>query len=218
MKRSTPHPSDLEASTSLQAEDVLPHPRTASSDNVRIEICGKMYDFSKEMVEKYPKLLDPATRYTINMDAIIPLVYEYPVSCIPQQLLDEDSEKIIFLSNCEWFNLKLSDDVILHLNQKVRKDIEECHQFIRAQTGKKGQKKLRFSSSGDSHEIPRWCTVLYEQDKEVYDSAIKPTEILNYLEIGGSLLDILTIHDFKGKNVVTNFIRLFKEKFLSRAS
>ena len=41
------------------------------NDNVSIKIGEKCYDFSKDMVTKYPKLLSPETRYMIGFDSLL---------------------------------------------------------------------------------------------------------------------------------------------------
>lgn len=212
MSKSLPLPPQPDALVTLQADDVNLHPTTQSSNNTQIEILGKKYDFSDEMIRKYPKLLDAACKYTINFDAILPLIYDYPPSCIPQGLLDEDSEKEIFLSNCEFFGIQLSSEVILHLNKKTKEELSECQEFIEKQAGKKGKKKVRFSLKKD---VQNWCYQIQGASKELYDG-LKPLEILQMLEAGS--LDILAIHDFRGKNCVRSFLRLFMEKFLQKSS
>jgi hypothetical protein len=198
----------------LQKEDVIPHPESNSDKNYKIEICGKSYDFSQEMVDKYPKLLLPEARYTINFESILPLIYEYPVSCIEPRLIDESHEKTLFLSNCEWLGISLSNEVILHLNRESKKEIEEAHKFIRAQTGKKGKKKIRFALD---QEVQLFCERHAEAHAEIYQD-LKPIDIVRMLEIGDSALDSLTLHDWKGKNCVRSFIKVFTEFFLPKRS
>lgn len=206
MSKSVP-PAMVNGKILLQDDDVEDHPVTASTDYVRVEICGKSYDFSKEMVQQYPKLLDPSIRFTLNFDSVLPLLYGYPPSCISETLLDEQSEKEIFLSNVEFLGIKLSNEVILHLNQQTRKELLECRDFIKSKTGSKGKKKLRFMNDP---EIEQWCAEVEASSLELYDS-IKPGDILRKLEAG--CIDILTLWDFKGKNVVRSLLKQFKQKF-----
>lgn len=205
MSKSTPLPIGVE----LVPEVVLPHPVTASSQNTKIEICGKEYDFSQEMLVKYPKLLDPSMRYTVGFEAVLPLIYDYPPSCIPPSLIDEAHEKSLFLSNCEFLGIKLSDDVILHLNKETKKKILECAEHIAEVSGRKGRNKMRFSLK---KEVSKWCRSLEQGMSEIYE-ALKPIEIVQMLEEGS--IDELVLHDFRYKNCVNHFINLFREKFLS---
>lgn len=196
----------------LQREDVQPHPESSSTENLRIEIAGKFYDFSREMVNKYPKLQDPAARYTLGFDSILPLIYDYPASCIPPSLIDEPHEKTLFLSNCEFFGISLSDDVILHLNKETKKDLEKCQSFIEEEVGRKGRNKIRFSIRKD---IRVWARELENASQEIYQG-LKPIEIIEMMEEGS--LDILALHDWKYKNCVRGFVKLFMEKFFPKAS
>ena len=49
-----------------------------NNGNYRIEIGEKVYNFSQEQINKYPKLLDPQSKYIIGFDDILPIIYSYP--------------------------------------------------------------------------------------------------------------------------------------------
>lgn len=190
------------------------HVVTSDSNNTKIEICGKEYSFSSEMLKQYPKLLDPSARYTINFDTILPLIYGYSPDVLPNDLLDENSEKTMFLSNCEFFEIKLTDDMILHLSSNLRKDIQDCSEFIQEKAGRKGKEKLRFINRRDVQE---W---LANKEKAFIESEsdVKPLDVIRLLELGGKSLDQLVIHDFKSKNLVFPLIKDFMKSFLERGS
>lgn len=114
-----------------------------NSDVVRVTINGKQYEFSQDMIKKYPKLLDPNTRYMLGFDSLLPIIYDYPLSTIPESMLDDVSEKNQFLRNAERLDIKLSDDLILHLTSKLMKEVQECSEYIRNNVGKKGLQKMR---------------------------------------------------------------------------
>jgi hypothetical protein len=194
----------------IEAEDVLPHPATSSSQFTTIIINSKSYDFSPEMLQKYPKLLDPAARYTLGFDSLLPLFYDYPASCICPTLLDEPHEKTLFLSNCEFFGIVLSPDVILRLNTETKKELQECSDYITRSTGRKGANKMRFSLKKD---VRLFCREHEAAHSELYHD-IKPLEIVEMLEEG--VIDALTLHDWRSKNAVKSFTKLFLEKFLAR--
>ncbi len=122
--------------------------------------------------------------------------------------------KLFFLSNCEWLGISLSNEVILHLNRESKKEIEEAHKFIRGQTGRKGRNKVRFAHQ---QEVKLFCMKHAEAHAEIYQD-LKPIDIIEMLEVGDSALDILTLHDWKGKNCVRSFIKVFTEFFLPKRS
>lgn len=199
----------------LQPEDVLPHPVTQSDHHHAIVIGGKSYDFSEEMVRKYPKLLDPSARYTLGFEAVLPLIYEYPPTVLPKTLLDEQGEKELFLSNCEFFDIKLSDQVILHLCSEARKELEDCVKHI-GEKLKHRQKKSKVSFQLDK-KVQMFCLDHEESLSEIY-SDIKPLEIIQRLEAAVSNpkhLEALLIHDWKGKNCVMGFVKSFLKFFLA---
>lgn len=213
---STPLPPSRDANLiDLQPDDVLPHPTTASATVHSIIIGGKSYDFSEEMVRKYPKLLDPAARYTLGFEAVLPLIYDYPPTVLPKTLLDEQCEKELFLSNCEFFDIKLSDQVILHLCSEARKDLEECVKHI-GEKLKHRAKKSKVSFQLDK-KVQMFCLDHEESLSQIY-SDIKPLEIIQRLEASVTNpkhLEALLIHDWKGKNCVMSFVKDFLKFFLA---
>ena len=213
---STPLPSTSSSNyIDLQPEDVLPHPTTSSVTFHSINIGGKSYDFSEEMVRKYPKLLDPSARYTLGFEAVLPLIYDYPPTVLPRTLLDEQCEKELFLSNCEFFDIKLSDQVILHLCTESRKELEECVKHI-ADKVKHRQRKSKVSFQLDK-KVLAFCIEKQDAVAEIY-SDIKPIEIIQRLEAAVSNpkhLEALLIHDWRGKNCVMSFVKDFMKLFLT---
>lgn len=181
-----------------------------SSENIKIEIGDKTYNFSQEMVNKYPKLLDPSAKYTLGFETVLPIIWEYDPSVLRNDLLDENSEKTLFLANCEFFGIKLSDAMILHLSSNLKKDIQECSDFIQRETGKKGKTKMRYINN---KAVVEWCS---DQEKAFIDSGsdIKPLDIIKLLEVGNKALDQLVLHDFKSKNLVMPLIKKFLQFFL----
>lgn len=191
----------------LQQEDVLPHPLTESERVNTITIGGKQYDFSDEMLKKFPKLTDPAARYTIGFDAILPLIYEYPPSAIPKNLLDEQSEREVFLSNIQFFQIPICREVILHLSSEQVKEVEEAASYVRRHSAKK---KCTFTQR---REVRDFCRSAETAFKELY-ADIRPLEIVEMLDEGR--VEDLVVHDFKSKNCVMNFVKSFLKKFLTR--
>jgi hypothetical protein len=169
---------------------------------------GKKYKFSKLIVDKYPKLLHPDAAYTLHFEAILPLLLGYPPSCIPETMLDDRSEKELFLSNCEFFNITLTDDVILHLSSECVKKVSECVDFVKKEAGKKGEEKLRFCLRKD---VAKFCSETEKAFKDIY-SDIKPIEIVQKLELGE--VKDLVLHDWRSKNAVIPFINKFIKFFL----
>lgn len=192
----------------LSREDVLAHPE-ANCDNVFVlELMdGKKYKFSQDIVDKYPKLKDKAAPYTLSFEAILPLLLDYPASCIPKSLIDERHEKELFLSNCEFFGISLDESVILHLSGESEKKITECCEFVERQAGKKGKDKVRFSLRKD---VRRFCSKVEGALKCLY-SEIKPIEIIEKLELGE--VKELVLWDWKSKNAVLPFIDSFMKEF-----
>lgn len=196
--------------TLLQKEDVVAHVETSSSNVHEIKVQDKIYAFSDEMIAKYPKLLDPSLRYSINFDSVLPIIYDYPVSCLDPKLLDENHEKQIFLSNCEFLGIKLEDSVIIHLSKTLKDEITECSEYVQKKAGKKGKEKLRFINLREVQEFASEQEVAFSE----HGSDVKPLDIIRMLELGGKCIDTLVLHDFKSKNVVLPFIKAFMSKFL----
>jgi len=186
----------------------LPDPDTKPEDIVEISVLDKKYYFSKEHVKKYPKLLDPDTRFLLQFDNLLGILYSYGASCIDPKVLDEPHEKQIFLMNLEFLEIEINNDLILHLCQGLRKEVQEASDLVARHVGGKGKSKIRI-----------------DQDKEVvkfvcsYDAAFRecgadfsPTEIIRYLAAGTpSLLDAIVISDFKSKNLISSFVKSFLE-------
>lgn len=189
----------------VQDDDVHLHPETETSDVVSVKIGEKTYDFSKEMVKKYPKLLDPSARYTLGFDAVLPLIYEYPATCIPPSLLDDQAERELFLSNLNFFEIPISPEVILHLSQPQIKEVRQASEYVRRHSAKK---KCTFTQR---RAVRDFCRDAEKAFCSLYND-IKPLDIVEMLDEGR--VEDLVIHDFKGKNVVMTFVKSFLKKFL----
>ena len=186
-----------------------------NNGNYRIEIGEKVYNFSQEQINKYPKLLDPQSKYIIGFDDILPIIYSYPESCIKADLLEANHTKQLFLSNCEWFGIVLEDSIILHLSSSMAKEIQEISEFIKEEVGKKGKKKLRFSVLREVQEFASDYIELFVS----HNSDTNPIEVINLLELGTKkALDMLILKDFRSKNVILPFINAFLKKFLPNQS
>ena len=192
----------------FESEDIQPHNSTSSTHVNEVKVSDKVYYFSDEMIASHPKLLDPSTRYSLNFDDVLPILYDYSPSCLNSELMSDYARKQIFLSNIEWLDIQLSDAVILHLCQNTKRDLQECSDFVQKQAGKKGEKKLRFCLRRDVAEFAESFSEMFR--KELAD--IQPIDIIRYLEMG--LVDKLTILDFKSKNLVSPLIDKFIELFL----
>lgn len=197
----------------LQEDDSVHYAPVASDECFKLVMYdGKEYTFSKEHVEKFPKLRDPNTRYLLHIEAVIPLIFGLPCSTIPSELLDSPSEKELFLANANYLGIEISEDVILHLNTETAKQLELCAKYIASETGKKGRKKIRFCNL---KHVQAWCYDLQKKFSHLYNS-ITPLEILRLLELG-EIRDLILL-DFRGKNVVGSFIKAFSKFFLSPSS
>ena len=203
--------SDLTA-IDFESEDIKDHVTTSSTNVNEVKVLDKVYYFSDEMIKAHGKLLDPSTRFSLNFDDVLPILYEYSPSCLNSELMSDYARKQVFLSNIEWLDIKLSDDVILHLCQNTKKDLQECADFVTKQAGKKGEKKLRFCLRRDVAEFAESFSDMFRA--EIAD--IQPIDIIRYLEMG--LVDKLTILDFKSKNLIGPMINKFMEIFLSKGN
>lgn len=186
----------------------IPEADTKSSDIIEIQVLDKKYYFSPDHVKKCSKLLDPDVRFLIGFDSVLPLIYGYPPSCIPETLLDDLSEKQTFLCNLEFLEIEINDALILHLCKSLRKEVQETSDLIRRKMGSKIKNKIR---ADQSQEVVSFCC---QHDSAFRESNanILPLDIIRYLCTGNSgLLDTITIADFKSKNLIGSFIKSFHE-------
>lgn len=174
-----------------------------------IRLGGEDFEFSKEHISLYPKLLDPEARYRINCRPIVKLIYGMQPSCISKSELDEPSEREIFLSNLAFFEIKLSPEVILHLYSDKLKQLE----LISAKIQKKSSKrKMKFSLK---KSVVSFCEGELASFSDLYSDGFTPSKICSFLELGGDFLKALVIHDVQqGVGVVGAFIDKFLKKFL----
>lgn len=195
--------------------DIVPDHISNQSGVNTLVICGKSYEFSDEMLKKYPMLLDPSARYTVSFDDILPLIYEYDPSVLPSDLFCDNSRKQMFLSNIEFFQIPVSDAMILHLSKSLREDIQECSDFVQREAGNKGRgknAKVRFSNL---KTVVEFCC---EHDQKFLNADVKPLDIVKYLEIGTQkAIDTLVLHDWRSSNLVMPFVKSFLERFLSKS-
>ena len=196
----------------FESEDIKEHATTSSTNVNEVKVLDKSYFFSDEMITAHPKLLDPSTRFSLNFDDVLPILYEYSPSCLNSELMSDYARKQVFLSNIEWLDIQLSDSVILHLCQNTKRDLQECADFVSKQAGKKGEKKLRFCLRRDVAEFAESFAEMFRREL----AEIQPIDIIRYLEMG--LVDKLTILDFKSKNLVSPLIDKFMELFLSKGT
>jgi len=184
----------------------LPDPDTKPEDIVYIKIFDKEYPFTKAMIAKHPKLLDPDCLFLLNFESVLPLLYGYPPSCIRGDLLDEDSEKQTFLCNLEFLEIELTESMILHLCRHMRQEVQEASDLVKRHTGPKGKRKIRIDQ--DTEVVTFAC----QQDQAFREAGanIMPMELLRYLSTGAeSLLNAIVIADFKSKNLIGRFIKSF---------
>ena len=185
------------------------------NDNVPVKIGDRIYDFSKDMCIKHPKLLDPSIRYMIGFDSVLPIIYGYPVSCIREDMIDENSEKQLFLKNCERLEIKLSDELILHLSSKLKSEIEECTEYVAKKAGRKGKgenAKMRFVNLKEVQEFCAESDGLFDD----HGSDIRPLDVIRLLEVGTKkAIDQLVLKDFKSNNIIRPFITKFMSFFLA---
>jgi len=185
----------------------LPDPDTKPEDIVWVKIYDKEYPFTKEMIRKYPKLLDSDVLFLLHFESILPIIYGYPASCIPEDLLNDPSEKQTFLCNAEFLGVELSDAMILHLSSQLRQEVKESSEAIRKKLGYKVVDKNRVA--GDQ----RLVTFAAKHARAFREAcaSVPPLEILMNLATGESqLLDEIVIEDFKSKNLISSFIKSFR--------
>lgn len=179
-----------------------------SSQVITIKIGGVDYDFSPDHISSYPKLQDPGARFRLQFDPVYRIILGYPASSIPKSLLDEASEKEIFLSNCAFFDLKLTPDTILHLCSDKKQELEK----VAAQIQRKGKKKdVVFWLK---KKVQNFCEKELASFSDLYSDGMKPLDIVRHLELGGELIDRLVLHDWEiGKGSVTAFLDRFMKQF-----
>lgn len=190
----------------------LPDPDTKAEDIITINVQGKDYYFSPDHVKRYPKLLDPDAKFLLSFKAILPIIYGYPASAIDPHLLDENFEKQRFLAACEFLDIHLTDDLILHLSKALRDEVQSCSDFIQSRIGTKGKEKIRYTHR---REVAEFCAQNFDALFRQHGSEVRPIEVISYLEIGTKdLLDTIVTLDFKTKNLILPLIRKFSESFL----
>ena len=179
-----------------------------SSQVITIRIGGVDYEFSPDHIASYPKLQDPGARFRLQFLPVYQIILGYPPSTIRKDLLDEPSEKEIFLSNCAFFDLKLTPDTILHLCSDKKQELEK----VAAQIQKKGKKKdVVFWLK---KKVQNFCEKELASFADLYSDGMKPLDIVRHLELGGELIDRLVLHDWEiGKGSVTAFLDRFMKQF-----
>lgn len=182
-----------------------------ADDPVKVRVNCVDYELPASVVAKYPKLTDPGARFLLNFDSLLPLLYGYPPSSIPATMLDEPHEKMIFLSNIEFLEIPIGNDLILHLSKTLRDEVQQASDYIRGKAGSKGKTKMRYCNLRES-EI--FCAE-YDDVFRSHGANVTPMEILRYLEAGTSaLLDKVVLIDFQSTNCVMGFVRAFLKRFL----
>lgn len=205
---------NMERQTSLSSKKreltlELP-PEHQTEEVVTIRINGKDWDFSPAMVKRWPKLLHPDTRYLLKIESLIPILYGYDPACIPEDLLDDPSEKQTFLHNANWLEVQLSDQTILHLSKQLKKDVQEAASIVKQIEGSKGRDKARILYS---KPVLEFVSQFDDRFREL-QADITPQEVLSYLSIASeSFIDKIVLNDFKSNNEIMKFIRSFIQKF-----
>ena len=190
---------------------------TTEADIVEIKIGERTVPFSKAMIEKYPKLLDPNTRFLLEpIEPLICLIYGYPPEAIPENLINDNSEKTKFLFGCEHLGIKLSDEFILHLSTKLSQDLRESCDYIKRSVGRKGHKFMRLMKSKEIFDFCWSFRKLFADS----GSSLSPEDVLRGLEsdTAGEKIKELVVEDWKTNNLITGFIKKFLSKFLGKGA
>jgi hypothetical protein len=188
------------------------------SDILEIKLGTQSYPFSKTHVARYPKLLDPNFRFLLPpYEPILALIYGYPPESIPEDLINDPSEKTKLLYACEFLGIRLPDSFILHLSKKLSADLRECVKYIKKKVGRKGKNTCRLLKNKDIKAFVLEKRAVFRDA----GSAMDPQEILEKLETDDngerSFLDQLVVDDWRTDNLISGFINAFIEKFLKTA-
>lgn len=210
----TPLPMKIVSSSSdervLIPDNLVDQPLSVSSDKVfSVRIGLNDWEFAQEHLDAFPKLKDPSARFRLNFEPIYRLILGYPASAIPQDLLDTPSEKEIFLSNCAFFDIKLSPDVIVHLCSDKKKELMKASAEIQKHGSKKKQAVFWLKK-----KVQSFCEAELSSFSDLYEG-LSPLDIVRHLEIGSEdLINKLLVHDWEvGKGSVSSFLQKFMSKF-----
>lgn len=170
---------------------------------------GKSFLITEIMVEKYPYLLNPEARLTLNFDDIYTLLCGYSIPHLDKALFVDKARLAIFRTNVLEFGIPLTDSEILMIQKDEFDEIKVISDYVISKGSGWRNQNATFSNK---RKVKMFLTNLGVSFTSLF-KLINPHDILDMLESG--LVKDLVIKNWSlhAENSVLVFMKEFCDTF-----